>query len=506
MIYTDETWENYVKKVEESFKIKRYPHFDPYFNFLEDKNKLKELLKNTNGKGVANHSFLPFVKILIKTPRYRYHESKECMRLETKVRPIAFASHFDSYIYGYYAYALNEIYQGFIVKSGFDNCVLAYRNDLCGKCNIQFAKEVFDIIKTKGECSAIALDIKGYFDSIDHNILKQKWCQILGVKQLPIDQYKIFQSLTKYSYINKNSVLKHFKINVKYRKEHKEKWQSLLDLIPDKLAGSSFKQKFDLLRKNRLITQNKPRKGSPIIKGIPQGSSLSALLSNIYLVDFDKHLFELGKKMNFVYRRYCDDILIICPNEHTNSLIKLVSNLIQSDYKLIIQDQKTEVIDFKPNLKGKIRSFKRVLNKETGVYNESPNQEKFYRNLQYLGFEFNGQSVYIRASSLSRYFRKMKARIVKTIIMSYGKNSKSNKIFKQQIYHRYSHLGKHNFLNYAFKASKNIYRNAKGIAHEGFNSPSIKRQLSAHFRIIKQEIAKTSQQRSIELRSTEIRK
>jgi len=43
--------------------------------------------------------------------------------------------------------------------------------------------------------------------------------------------------------------------------------------------------------------------------GIPQGSALSALLSNIYLVDFDEYMFKLGQTIGFIYRRYCDDIL-----------------------------------------------------------------------------------------------------------------------------------------------------------------------------------------------------
>ena len=61
-----------------------------------------------------------------------------------------------------------------------------------------------------------------------------------------------------------------------------------------------------------------------------------------------------------------------------------------------------------------------------------PNDNKNFKNLQYLGFEFNGQSIYVRPGSLSRYFRKMKARIVKTVSMAYSTNSKSDKINKNK--------------------------------------------------------------------------
>src|SRR5690606_28681645 len=141
-------------------------------------------------------------------------------------------------------------------------CVLAYRTDLGGKSNIQFAKEAFDHAKrlsSEGPCTAIALDIKGYFDSIDHELLKKRWCELIGQRQLPEDQYKIFRSLTKYSYANKNSILKHFGINLRKKYRQGENWQTLLDLIPNSLTGERFVDKFNYLRKRNLIVVNKPK-------------------------------------------------------------------------------------------------------------------------------------------------------------------------------------------------------------------------------------------------------
>lgn len=502
MLYTEELWNRFAEKIEDYFKLKTYPHFDPYFDFPSEKEKLQNLVKDKSGKSIAEHSFLPLVKILIKTPRYRYQEDQKSYNIETKIRPISFASHFDNYIYGFYSFAINEIYQKYIKRKGFDNCVLAYRSDLDGKCNIQFAKDVFDDIRKQESCTAIALDITGYFDNIDHSILKQKWCKVLDVDSLPIDQYKIYKTLTKYSYANKNSILKHFSVDLAKLKKQKFYWQSLLDLIPDDIVGKSFREKFNLLRKNKLIVTNKPKKekdGSINFKGIPQGSAMSSLLSNIYLIDFDEFLNNLGRKYGFSYRRYCDDLIVVCPIEKTNELKLIIVNKIHDKYKLTIQNKKTEVIDFSVNKQGKIRSFKRQFNEKTNQFISLEKNEINYKNLQYLGFEFNGQNVYIRPGSLSRYFRKMKGRIVKSVMMAYSKNSKSNVINKQQIYHRYSHLGRRNFLQYAYNASKKYYKNSEGKVRDGFDSPSIKRQLSAHFSIIEQEIKKTSEQRATQL-------
>jgi hypothetical protein len=52
--------------------------------------------------------------------------------------------------------------------------------------------------------------------------------------------------------------------------------------------------------------------------GIPQGSPISDLLANIYLVDFDCEIQSLVSSVGGVYRRYSDDILIILPGLSTD--------------------------------------------------------------------------------------------------------------------------------------------------------------------------------------------
>lgn len=501
-LYTDELWQRYYDKVvdgKEEFAIKKYPQLDPFFDFKNNSDQIKKLVSDTNLKAISNHPFLPFVKILTKTPRFRYQETEQQFALDTKIRPIAFASHFDTYIYGFYAFALNEKYQEYITSKKFDDCILAYRTDLDGKCNIQFAKEVFDIvqqrIKNNKSCSAIAIDITGYFDNIDHSILKEKWHKILGLPVLPIDQYKVFRSLTKYSYLNKNSILKHFQINLDKYDKH---WQSLLDLIPDSIAGSTFKEKFNLLRKRKLVVTNKEKinKTDCTIehRGIPQGSAMSAVLSNIYLIDFDNWLKEQSIKLDFTYRRYCDDIIIICNTSDATDINKKLVEEIEK-YKVTIQSKKTELIEFKANSKGVIRAFNKSKIIKNNATINSQNEQQYYKNLQYLGFEFNGQNIYIRPGSISRYFRKMKGRIIKSIMMSYSDKSKKDKILKKQIFERYSHLGKRNFLSYAINSSKEFYTNSKGVKKEGMNSLSIKRQLTSHFSILEHYIKDKSYQR-----------
>lgn len=505
----EEYWDGWVLKELSNYKLitdkksgvqlkrylkKNYTHFDNKFWLPDRKEELKQILQNNlkiyNSKLKRKEwwAFNPFLKMLIKTPRYKYSQDEGAYDLETKIRPICFAAHIDSLIFSFYAYMLTRKYENYIRNEKFSDCVLAYRSDLDGKCNIQFCKEVFDEVKSRGTCSAVALDIKGYFDHIDHSILKEKWGKIVG--GLTDDQFKLFNALTKYSYVNKNNILK--KYNIVLKKLTKLP-NTLLDLVP----GKKDNEKYQRLREDKLIvvnnTVNKKTK-KPI--GIPQGSGMSALLSNIYLIDFDKDLNEKALREGFLYRRYCDDILVVCDSSEAQKLQKFIIDKIDSEYHLEIQSSKVELTEFRYNSAGKIRAFNKKKQIEKGVLTTDSLTEKYYyKSLQYLGFEFNGQNIFIRSASLSRYFRKMKSRIVKTISMAYGENSKSNRVWKEQLLHRYTHLGKRNFTTYAYNASKATYKNSNGDVKVGLDAPSIKRQLARHVDILMNSLQAKNAQR-----------
>jgi len=501
-MYSKPLWDSWVEQELENYKIVRdkdgkkkrkylkkgYQHLDPRVWLPQEKGKIEQLLKdglkvrNKKTGQMAWHAFAPFLKTLIKTPRYKFQDDIGEYDLETKIRPISYASHVDSLILGYYSYALTKQYEAYIDKQGFSDCVLAYRSNLGGKCNIQFAKEVFDEVRNRGNCTAIALDIKGYFDHIDHKILLEKWQKIIG-DRLPEDQFKIYKTLTQYSYINRSSFLKKYSINLR---KVTLAINSLLDFVPD----AKTYEKYDTIRKDQLIVKNERH------IGIPQGSAISALLSNVYLIDFDKMMHEKAQKEGFMYRRYCDDILIVCDTENAEMLKKFAIEQIMNGYRLTIQDKKVEITDFTINSAGRIRAF----NKKKLIADRQPtislsNEEKYYNELQYLGFQFNGQRVNVRPSSLSRYFRKMSSRIVKTVSMAYSGKVESNKIWKEQLLHRYSHLGKRNFLTYVYNSSQREYENSKGEIREGFNDPAIRRQVKRHMDVLREKLEVKNHQR-----------
>jgi len=471
-------WEEWLLKELKNFKVntdssaskrqylkRGYLHFDPRYWLPERASHFYRFLSNT--QNITNRAFYPFVKIIISTPRFRYDEGKGKRAVEFKKRPISYASHLDALIYSIYAHALTEIYQKYIKKLKIDHCISAYRTDL-NKCNIDFAKESFEFISKAGICTAIALDIKGFFDNLNHQKLKEHWIQVLENDKLSADQYQIYKSLTKYSYIDRKMLLK-----------LTDSDKNPFDLKQGVLLEPSAKN-FKILREKKLICKN------PDSYGIPQGSPMSSVLSNIYMIDFDIKMNDLLKDKG-LYRRYCDDILIVCDNIDREDILKKVYELIK-DSKLVIQKKKEEIVEFRLNSKGKIRGFDAKLDNSI--------EERQYKNLQYLGFEFNGENVFIRSSSMSRYYRKMKASVQKTVKQAYGKNRKGNKIFKKKLYQKYTHLGSRNFIKYAHNAASATYTNSKGEIREGFNSQTIRLQVARHFDKLQRELQKRSNERA----------
>jgi hypothetical protein len=251
--------------IEDWFKTRGYLHFDTPISYRAAKRLV------TSKSFVSTYSFWPFIRKTKTVKRYK-PEEKDVVK---KVRELGYCAHIDGHIYSYYAKALNNIYEEKIKSLGISDSILAYRKHPGKKCNIDFANEVFELIRTKGECDVIALDIKGFFDNMSHYLLRGAWSYILGVQKLPDDHYSVFKAITKYSWINKKDVYGFF---------HPHGGSKRI-CNPDE-----FRTK---LAANGLINRNK----NPF--GIPQGSPMSAFLSNLYMLDFDQ------KAVGFANKYHC---------------------------------------------------------------------------------------------------------------------------------------------------------------------------------------------------------
>lgn len=400
------------------YEVKRYTHFDNRISI----NKVIDNIKNPHW--VAKHGFFPFIHFQIKFFKYSKLERKS----KEKTRDIYYASHLDSYIYKYYGDLLNNKYTELAYQFSINDVATAYRNNLKGKSNIHFAKEVTDFIANQESAFIYVADFTKFFDELEHNHLKKQMQVVLGVERLPDDYYSVFKHITKFSWVDKEKI----ELVLKKKYKNKDKIKKLTKL---RYFNEKEFRKFRDADKNNIETNIKNY-------GIPQGAGLSSVCSNIYLIDFDRTLNEYVEKHNGIYRRYCDDLIIVIPFEgliqdyNYRKHIEFVENVRDKIPRLVIQPEKTGTYFYNNNQ----------------ILNELLNPSR----LDYLGFSFDGHNMKIREKSLfkfySRAYKKVKICNLKTV--KYGR--KKNRI---TLYKNYSHLGKlgkgyGNFLSYASRAQK----------------------------------------------------
>ena len=398
------------------YKKRGYLHFDAPTGVA----RASKIVKNP--KAVSKHAFYPLLRYDVISKKLKRNANGK-LRLESKIRHISYAAHADSQIYSFYASHLAEAYERKLESLGLSECVLAFRK--LGKSNIEFANDAFSEISAAGRCTAVAIDISKFFDTLTHQHLKKSWCDLLGTSKLPNDHYAVFKSLTKFSFCNREVIYKAFQISPN------NPWHGRQRIC----EPAEFRKE---VREAGLITTHKDT------FGIPQGTPISALLSNIYMLDFDQQMKALARECGGSYRRYCDDMLFIVKRGF-EARVKSQADCELKKLGVAINPKKTEV-----------RHFWRY----GGLL-------KANAPLQYLGFTFDGQRILLRSAALAKFSGRMNKaiRLVSRTLASQLDEGESVRVRKKKLYERYSHLGNRNFVRYGLRAANKM------------QSKAIKRQL-----------------------------
>jgi len=406
-----------------AIKPRKYLHLDPPLS-----EKRRAAFSITPQK-VIKHSFLPFVGFEQIERRIDF-ETEPFWTITDKSRPIRYASHNDSAIHSYYSDELSQLYEDRLKDLGLDDCVLAYRSGIGS--NITFAKQLFDEAKSRGTCVVACYDVTKFFDSMQHERLERAILKVLRRSQLPRDWISIFNRITRYEWVDSRQLRK--------------------------IVGKSLEQ-------HRLCSiQQFRNKVRPIIQtnssgfGIPQGSPLSGLLANVYMLPFDTKMRDFINQLGGSYRRYSDDIAIIIPGFGDLNATEMALNMMLSDECLRLNNKKTCVTHLYPM-------------GTTQVYDGDI--------LQYLGFTYDGERILLRPSSLARFYKKMKAAIRITVRAAYHAGYPEGEIRRRTLVGRFTHWGdRKNFVQYAYRASKIM------------DSPDIRKQLRNHVSIFSETLSK----------------
>lgn len=365
------SYEEIKKEIVQNYKKnkrKKYMHFDKPLGA----GKINALLQKFQEiEYVKSYRHLPYIQFNIRFNKYGYGNSKINKKaMHTKLRKITLSSHHDALLFKYYGSILASCYEEYVMKNDLDELAVAYRKN---RSNVSGAKETFDFIWKTGDSWIIKGDFSNFFDNLNHQILmknvKKVICNITG-KKLSEDWVSVLNAVTKFRVIQKS------------------------ELRSKNIKNGKYFENLEQLHK--CIKSKKLHISSTNYKGIPQGTAISAVLANVYMIEFDKSVQELTRKYKGFYRRYSDDFTISLPEKNCDfdevlRIWEKIKSLCQKKILLSIKKEKTEVLHF--------------VSKEEKIYRENTFSEK---NFEFLGFCFTGKTVFLRSKTLYKYHYKGK--------------------------------------------------------------------------------------------------
>jgi RNA-directed DNA polymerase len=392
------------------FKPRGYAHFDASVGGA--------FADSINSELVEKHSWSPLISYTKRIKRYKRLLGKT----QYKDREIMYASHRDACILSKYSADLTILLDQHYKKQHLEDNVIAYRT--LGKANYNFSAEAQQFAVANAPCVILCFDVTGFFDNLDHGILKGRLKRVLKVKELTKDWYGVFRHVTRFHHVRRDALASHPKFGPRLKLRVRQPLGTIAEVIA---AGIP-------------ILSNKA-KGI----GIPQGTPISSVLSNVYLIDFDATMSFICKKEAALYQRYSDDILIICSVENELVIRESLDDQVEA-HRLEINAKKIDRMIF---------DFLKPL------------------NIQYLGFNLSPQGAALRSSSIARQWRKLRRSIARTKKLGERKVAAGNatKVFTKKLRRRFSPIGVRSFPSYARRsakafASKKIIKQVRRLERE----------------------------------------
>ena len=150
------------------------------------------------------------------------------------------------------------------------------------------------------------------------------------------------------------------------------------------------------------------------------------------MLDFDERIYSAATDplKNAYYQRYSDDLIVICDRKDEDFFYQLIQDEIEVKAHLNIQPKKTNVYRYRLNqyseyIGGIVESGKVSQNKQ----------------LDYLGFTYDGKKVRVKTAGFSKFYRTMKRSFRRGAHFAKEAHIPSDSLFEARLYKRFTHVG-----------------------------------------------------------------
>lgn len=416
------------KRIPDADRKKGYIHFDNRVTY----NQVARLVEDPDF--IKKHAFYPLISTSIKSTMFRTvsDSNREKCKVE-KERPIAYAAHIDHRIYQYYGLLWSDRYEVALERAQLSEAIVAYRP---GKhlSNVTGAAKAIEFIRSLGgDAMILTGDYSDFFSSLDHEYLKRAVRSLFDDGRLPDDHYKVLMSVIKYSCWPLEELLKIRGLDYSSEKQIRKSMRMLNKSRKHILSKTEFRE-----NKDRCI--EKHWKEEP--RGIPQGLAVSGVLSNIYMLETDSAIANCLGECGGFYSRYCDDFIVVLPWDK-RSCITRVANILKQVPGVTLHPEKCRLF----RMVGKT-VYSVVDDADYGLGKET--------HISYLGFDFDGRVVTLRARTTGRFFN----RYYRSMRRIWRRRKAATKRQIWSIYRRFTEkgncpktsFGNRNFLSYVSRA------------------------------------------------------
>lgn len=288
------------------------------------------------------NSFVKVIQLSFKNKRYKFQKpetfpiKKDEKGLEIICRPISNFCLKDKLVIGLLNKYLTDLFDDFFYEHSY---AFRARRNINGSIQSVSHQTAISMLKeyrksNKGILWVAECDMKKFYDSVHHNIIKREFYSILrsvkkkyyGIeKDLRIAERLFINYLECYSF-------NHQVIPLNTSKEYFDK---------HKIKNGRFDWIEEDMIKNKIVSCKKNIWKKRI--GVPQGGALSGLIANIVLHSVDKVVLSQDQR-NGLYLRFCDDMIMV--NQDKDKLMNSYKEYLnQLDKIKLIVHQPSDVSD-----------------------------------------------------------------------------------------------------------------------------------------------------------------